>query len=199
MQYNTTREKLIKPEYGRHIQKMVQHAMTLSSKDDRTKCAKAIVSFLVQSNNVSQKNIEEAEKKYWNQIHIISDFKLDVDSKYPLPEMEKLAKKPKKLSYPIRNIQFSFYGLSIEKMIKKAIETTDEKEKQSMVCMTANHMKKAYLSFNKDSVDNKTILSHLKILSKGQLSVPEDFDFIESKSVNKNKKPIYKKKFKKRK
>ena len=62
-----------------------------------------------------------------------------------------------------------------------------------------NHMKKAYLSFNKDSVDNKTILSHLKILSKGQLSVPENFDFIESKSVNKNKKPIYKKKFKKRK
>ena len=113
MQYNTTREKLIKPEYGRHIQKMVQHAMTLSSKEERTKCAKAIVSFLVQSNNVSAKNIEEAEKKYWNQIHIISDFKLDVDSKYPLPEMDKLAEKPKKLSYPIRNIQFSFYGLSI--------------------------------------------------------------------------------------
>ena len=65
MQYNTTREKLIKPEYGRHIQNMVQHAMTLSSKEERTKCAKAIVSFLVQSNNVSPKNIEEAEKKYW--------------------------------------------------------------------------------------------------------------------------------------
>ena len=73
-----------------------------------------------------EKFIEEAEKKYWNQIHIISDFKLDVNSKYPLPEMEKLAEKPKKLSYPIRNIQFSFYGLSIEKMIKKAIETQKE-------------------------------------------------------------------------
>ena len=144
--------------------------------------------FLVQSNNVSPKNIEEAEKKYWNQIHIISDFKLDVDSKYPLPEMEKLAEKPKKLSYPIRNIQFSFYGYLLKKMIKKAIETTDEKEKQSIVCMTANHMKKAYLSFNKDSVDNKTILSHLKILSKGQLSVPEDFDFIESKSSKQKQK-----------
>ena len=68
MQYNTTREKLIKPEYGRHIQKMVQHAMTLSSKEERTKCAKAIVSFLVQSNNVSPKNIEEAEKKNYEVI-----------------------------------------------------------------------------------------------------------------------------------
>ena len=115
MQYNTTREKLIKPEYGRHIQKMVQHAMTISSKEERTKCAKAIVSFLVQSNNVSQKNIEEAEKKYWNQIHIISDFKLDVDCKYPLPEMEKLAEKPKKLSYPIRNIQFRFMGYLLKR------------------------------------------------------------------------------------
>ena len=199
MQYNTTREKLIKAEYGRHIQKMVQHAMTISSKEERSKCAQAIVNFLVQSNNTPQKNILEAEKKYWNQIHIISDFKLDVNCKYQLSKMEELAEKPKKLSYPIRKIQFSFYGLTVEKLIKKAVDTNNEKEKRSITCMTANHMKKAYLSYNKDSVDNKTIISHLKILSKGQLPVPEDFDFIEASSVTKNKKIIYKKKFKKRK
>ena len=115
MQYNTTREKLIKPEYGRHIQKMVQHAMTLSSKEERTKCAKAIVSFLVQSNNVSPKNIEEAEKKYWNQIHIISDFKIDVDSKYPLPEMEKLAEKPKNYHIQSEIFNFLFMGYLLKR------------------------------------------------------------------------------------
>lgn len=198
MQYNTTREKLEKPEYGRHIQKMVQHAMGLKTKEERTKCASAIVSFLVQSSGF-QKNNNEYEQKFWNQIHIISNFKLDVNSKYPPPKAEKIAEKPKKLSYPVRKIQFSFYGLTIEKLIKKAIDTNNSDHKKSIICMTVNQMKKAYLTYNKDSVDNKTIASHLKILSKGQLSVPEDFDYIDSYNFTKSKKSTFKKKFKRRK
>ena len=200
MEYNTKRDALTIPEYGRHVQRMIAHATTLTDKDKQQKCVDAIITFMGEM-NPHLRDIKEFTHKLWDHLHIMSDFKLDIKSPYPKPEIEKLTAKPKKMDYPKNEIHFSYYGNTIPKMIEVAINM-EGAEKEIITGMIANQMKKSYILFNESSVDNNTIKLHLKQLSNNRLTLSEDFEFIRSSSIRQggsNKKYSQRKKFKKKK
>lgn len=197
MEYNTARNQLILPEYGRHVQKMVEYATTLNDKKERTKCVNAIIDFMGQM-NPQLRDIKEFTHKLWDHLYIMSEFKIDAESPYPIPEIEKLQEKPKKMPYPKNKIKFPFYGAALENMIRFTVAMDEGRQKEIMTGMIANHMKKSYLLFNKHSVSNDTIKLHLDQLSNNKLKIPEDFEFIRSESVVTRNHKVYKKKFKKR-
>ncbi|MDG2138793.1 MAG: DUF4290 domain-containing protein [Flavobacteriales bacterium] len=197
MEYNTARNQLILPEYGRHVQKMVEYATTLNDKKERTKCVNAIIDFMGQM-NPHLRDIKEFTHKLWDHLYIMSEFKIDAESPYPIPEIEKLQEKPKKMPYPNNKIKFPFYGAALENMIRFTVAMDEGRQKEIMTGMVANHMKKSYLLFNKHSVNNDTIKLHLDQLSNNKLKIPADFEFIRSESVVTRNPKVYKKKFKKR-
>ena len=121
MEYNTEREKLINPEYGRHVQKMISHAITLSDKAEQKKCVDAIIAFMGQM-NPHLRDVKEFTHKLWDHLHIMSNFKLDIESPYEKPEIAKLEEHPDKMIYPGNKIRFSYYGNTIETMIATAIK-----------------------------------------------------------------------------
>ena len=197
MEYNTKRDHLTIPEYGRHVQKMINHAISITDKEERQKCVEAIIAFMGQM-NPHLRDVKEFTHKLWDHLHIMSDFKLEVEAPYPKPEVEKLLEKPDSMSYPGNKIKFSYYGNTIQSMIATAMEM-EGAEKEIMSGMIANQMKKSYILFNESSVDNNMIRLHLKQLSNGSLTLADDFQFIRSASVrqggaNSNKKKNYKKK-----
>lgn len=181
MEYNTKREQLTIPEYGRNVQKMINHAVSLKDKNKQQKCVDAIISFMGQM-NPHLRDVKEFTHKLWDHLHIMSDFKLDISSPYQKPELKKLKEKPNKMDYPKNKIRFSYYGNTIPKMIKTALSMKGS-EREIITGMIANQMKKSYILFNESSVDNNIIKSHLKQLSNGQLSVADDFEFIRSSSI----------------
>ena len=184
MEYNTEREQLIIPEYGRHVQKMINHATTLSNKIEQQKCVDAIITFMGQM-NPHLRDVKEFTHKLWDHLHIMSDFKLDIESPYTKPEIAKLEERPEKMTYPGNKIRFSYYGNTIETMIATAIKM-DADKKEIMTGMIANQMKKSYILFNASSVDNNMIRLHLKQMSDNQLTLADDFEFIRSASVRQN-------------
>ncbi len=184
MEYNTEREQLIIPEYGRHVQKMINHATTLSDKVEQQKCVDAIIAFMGQM-NPHLRDVKEFTHKLWDHLHIMSDFKLDITSPYTKPEIAKLEERPEKMTYPGNKIRFSYYGNTIETMISTAIKM-DADKKEIMTGMIANQMKKSYILFNVSSVDNNMIRLHLKQMSDNQLILADDFEFIRSASVRQN-------------
>ena len=205
MEYNTEREQLIIPEYGRHVQKMINHATTITDKPEQQKCVDAIIAFMGQM-NPHLRDVKEFTHKLWDHLHIMSDFKLDIESPYPKPETVKLEERPEKMAYPGNKIKFSYYGNTIQNMIATAIKMEGD-EKEIMTGMIANQMKKSYILFNESSVDNNMIKLHLKQMSNNQLSLANDFEFIRSASVrqgggnsnkkNNGKKKTFKKNYKK--
>ena len=201
MEYNTEREQLIIPEYGRHVQKMINHATTLSDKVEQQKCVDAIIAFMGQM-NPHLRDVKEFTHKLWDHLHIMSDFKLDIESPYAKPEIAKLEERPEKMVYPGNKIRFSYYGNTIQTMIATAMKMKDEK-KEILTGMIANQMKKSYILFNESSVDNNMIRLHLKQMSNNKLTLADNFEFIRSASVrpdgkNSKKKPYKKKPYKKK-
>jgi hypothetical protein len=206
MEYNTEREHLIIPEYGRHVQRMIAHATSITDKVEQQKCVDAIIAFMGQM-NPHFRDVKEFTHKLWDHLHIMSDFKLDVKSPYPKPEVEKLEERPEKMTYPGNKIKFSYYGNTIQTMIEEGLKMEGE-EKTIMTGMIANQMKKSYILFNESSVDNNMIRLHLKQMSNNQLTLADDFEFIRSASVrlgissnkkSNGKKKNYKKNYKKNK
>ena len=198
MEYNTERNHLIIPEYGRHVQKMVEHATQIADKAERNKCVNSIIDFMGQM-NPHLRDVKEFTHKLWDHLFIMSKFEIDAESPYPIPEIEKLQEIPSKMPYPKNKIRFPFYGAALENMIRFAVAMDEGRQKEIMTGMIANHMKKSYLLFNKHSVSNDTIKLHLYQLSENKLKLADDFEFIRSESVvNKNTPKPYKKKFKKR-
>ena len=206
MEYNTEREHLIIPEYGRHVQRMIAHATTITDKVEQQKCVDAIIAFMGQM-NPHLRDVKEFTHKLWDHLHIMSDFKLDVKSPYPKPEIEKLEEHPEKMTYPGNKIKFSYYGNTIQTMIQEGLKMEGE-EKVIMTGMIANQMKKSYILFNESSLHKNMIRLHLKQMSNNQLTLADDFEFIRSASVRQgissnkksnSKKKNYKKNYKKNK
>ncbi len=203
MQYNTKRERLTIPEYGRHVQNMINHAISIPTKKEQQECVDSIIAYMGQM-NPHLRDVKEFTHKLWDHLHIMSNFSLNVTSPYPKPQIEKLAEKPSSIEYPGKKIKFSYYGGTIPEMIKTAI-MLKEPEKEIMTGMIANQMKKSYILFNESSVDNNIIKLHLKQLSDGALTLADDFQFIRSASVrqernnkkNSGKKKLFKKNYKK--
>ncbi len=192
MEYNTTREKLLLPEYGRGIQNMIEYLCTVEDRELRNKLAKAIISIMSQL-APQQRDPIAFKQKLWDHLFFISDFQLDVDSPFPKPEKQELFSKPNKIQYSQQSIKFRSYGKNIENIIFKVIEYEDGPEKEELIKTIANHLKKAYLNWNRDSVEDEVIVNHFDILSKGKLKLQEDFQFNQTVDILKQNKP--KKKF----
>ena len=172
--YNTTRPSLLYSEYGRNIQNMVKYIKTLENKEDRNKHALAVID-LMGFLNPHLRDVADFKHKLWDHLFIIADFDLDVDSPYPIPSRESLDTKPERVPYPSNKIKYKHYGKTVELMIERAKEITDEPErKSSMVASIANFMKMSYVTWNKDSVSDESIINDLKVLSKGELVLDEN-------------------------
>jgi len=192
MEYNTTREQMFIPEYGRNIQKMIQYICTIEDREKRTKYAKFIVNVMAQM-HPSVKEGGDYKHKLWDHLFIIADFKLDVDAPYPPPPPLSLSTKPEHLSYHDKEIEFKHYGKNIALMIEKATDYEDGPEKDALVNAIANHMKKSYLNWNRESVNDELIEKHLNVLSKDKLKLNQDFRFTNTNDIlarNKKKKPF---------
>jgi Domain of unknown function (DUF4290) len=188
IEYNTERPHLIIPEYGRHIQKMVGQAIAMENKEERNKCAKSIIS-VMGNMNPHLRDVPDFQHKLWDQLFIISDFKLDVDSPYPKPSREELAERPEPLAYPQNFPKYRFYGNNIKRMIDVAVSWEEGDKKEGLVLTIANHMKKSFLNWNKDTVEDDVIFKHLYELSDGKINLKNsDEDLSDSQDLLKNKK-----------
>ena len=176
IEYNTGRPKMHIPEYGRNVQKMVDHAVSLTSKEERNKVANAIIKVMGEL-NPQLRDVEEYKPKLWTHLFIMSDFKLDVDSPYPLPTREALEEKPAKVPYPQSEIKIGHYGKIVEQMIEKACAMPEGDERVALSKVIASLMKRFHLTFNSTSVEDQVILNHLKMLSEGKL-VLTDLSFL---------------------
>lgn len=172
LEYNSERTQLRIPEYGRNIQRMVEHAITIEDKQKRNETAKAIID-VMGNMQPHLRDVTDFQHKLWDQLFIISDFKLDVDSPFPKPTAELLAERPEPLAYPQNFPKYRFYGNNIKRMIDEAIKMEDGDLKEALTLTIANHMKKCYLNWNKDHVDDRVIIKHLDELSDGKLSLKE--------------------------
>ena len=173
MEYNTSREKLIITEYGRNIQKMIQHASTIKDKEERTKIAKQIVGVMAML-NPALRDVADFRHKLWDHLFLISDFELDVDSPFPKPEEDPVHIKPKRFHYPESSSRNRHYGKNVEMAIEKIIAMEDGQPKQFAIRDLANFMKLCYLTWNTDTVNDQQIFRDLKKMSGGKIVVDDD-------------------------
>ena len=173
LEYNSNREKLHIPEYGRHVQKMVEHAMHIKDDNERQKAAEAIIA-VMGSSAPHLKEVDDYQHKLWDQLFIISDFKLEVNSPFKNPSPEKIFEQPDRLAYPENMPSYRYYGNNIKKMIDAACKMDDGELKDGLVYTIANHMKKCYLNWNRDSVKDSIIFKHLDELSDGKIKLKPD-------------------------
>lgn len=171
--YNSTRPKLILAEYGRNVQNMVDYICTLSDREERNRLAQVVIDMMGVL-NPHLRDVSDFKHKLWDHLYIISDFKIDVDSPYPIPTKENIHHKPEPLKYPNHNIRFKHYGHTVEDMINKTLNISNPEARLKMTLSIANFMKMAYLTWNKDSVSDDQILQDLKTLSHGELVLPGD-------------------------
>ena len=170
LEYNSERPHLIIPEYGRHLQKLIDQATAIEDREERNKAAKYIIS-VMGSLNPHLRDVLDFQHKLWDQLFIMSDFRLDVDSPYPIPSKDILTQKPDRLKYPQNFPKYRFYGNNIKYMIDVANSWEESDLKNALVLVIANHMKKSYLSWNKDTVTDEIIFQHLFELSDGKIDL----------------------------
>jgi hypothetical protein len=192
LQYNTKRKQLIIPEYGRHIHIMIEQAKAESDPKERNKKAKAIIG-VMGNLNPHLRDVPDFQHKLWDQFFIMANFDIDVESPYEKPQAEVLAMKPDKLPYPQNYPKYRFYGNNIKRMIDIASDWEEGEMKDVLVFTIANHMKKSFLNWNKDSVEDVVIMAHLDELSNGKLKVSaeqlplsETVELLKFKSKNGN-------------
>jgi len=170
LEYNSLREALIIPEYGRHLQKLIDQITEIKDREERNKAAKYVIS-VMGSLNPHLRDVPDFQHKLWDQLFIMSDFKLDVDSPYPIPSREALNQRPEILNYPQNFPKYRFYGNNITYMIDVAMKWEEGDLKSALILVIANHMKKCYLSWNKETVEDEVIFQHLLELSDGKINL----------------------------
>lgn len=203
MEYYTEKEKLILPEYGRNIQQMVNHALTIEDKAERTRCVHSIIAIMGKL-FPHLRAVNDFKHKLWDHLAIMSKFTLDIDSPYEVPKQGILNTKPERIPYPSIHIKYRHYGKTVDTMVKKAIEYPEGDDKKRFIEMIANYMKKSFLTWNKEGVDDEKIYEDLKELSNGQLiytseslKLKESKEILAQNKVNKSKQNIPHKKIKK--
>lgn len=182
MEYNTTRDHLIIREHGRHIQKMVNYILTIEDRDRRTKNAYALVE-LMSFLNPRVKTVEDYRHKLWDHLYLISDFKLEVDSPYPMPDKEIYTSKPERMSYPSRHPKHKHLGKNIESMISKAMEEKNPEKQQGLANAIAYYMKLTYSNWHKELVHDDAIQVELSELTDGNLEFDSKL-FIKHRASN---------------
>ena len=168
LKYNSQLKKLALPEYGRNIQQMVDYCCTIEDREERNKCAYTIIQTM---GNLFPQLRDETDYKHklWDHLAIMSDFNLDIDYPYEVVKEENLETKPERVDYHLDRIKFRHYGKIIEKMIERACDYPDGEEKDALVMLIANHMKKLIFQINKEDVDDAKIFKDLAYYSHGQI------------------------------
>ncbi len=188
MDYNSNRKKLLLPEYGRHIQKMVDHCVSIQDKEERTRCAHSII---VNMGNMFPhlRDVNDFKHKLWDHLAIMSDFVLDIETPFELPEKETLYERPKKLAYNNERIKYRHYGRTIEKMIDKAAEMEEGEHKRHLIMLIANNMKKSLLMWNKDFPGDERVFNDIVSMSGNKIEISDDIKIPEQREYqNKGKK-----------
>ncbi len=182
MDYNTQRKQLELPEYGRTIQKMVDYCCTIEDKEERMKAADALI-VIMGNMNPHLRDVADFKHKLWDHLAIMSDFKLDINWPYPFPDKKLLKEKPEKLPYSDDNIKFKHYGKFIQKIIKKINDYEDIEERNRLLEIMANHMKRSYMIWKKEPIPDQIIFKELSIIAEGKVDIPEDLKLKDFKEV----------------
>jgi hypothetical protein len=184
--YNSSRPRLILPEYGRNIQKMVDFIRAEPDRDERNRLAQAVI-IIMGNMNPHLRDINDFKHKLWDHLAIMSDFQLDIDYPYEIPRPEEFTEKPRRVSYNTNEIRYRHYGRIVESLIAEAIKLPDGDDKDTLIKLIANHMKKSYLAWNRDSVTDEIILNDLFELSGKRLIAKEGLKLSEQKDFQKGK------------
>ena len=179
--YNTQQKKLIMPEYGRNVQQMIDHCVSIEDREERTRCANTIIN--IMGNLFPHlRDVDDFKHKLWDHLAIMSDFKLDIDYPYEIIRKENLRTKPDRIPYTLTPIRYRHYGKTLERMIKKCEDYPVGPERDQLISLLANHMKKSFLTWNKEVVDDDKIFKDLREYSHGRIDLsPETFRLKESK------------------
>ena len=190
LEYNAERPHLIIPEYGRHLQKLIDQAVAIEDREERNKVARYIIQ-VMGGLNPHLRDVPDFQHKLWDQLFIMSDFRLEVDSPFPIPSREVLQLRPDALNYPQNFPKYRFYGNNIKYMIDVANGWEDGELKSALIKVIANHMKKSYLSWNKDTVTDTVIFEHLYELSDGKINLLQSSEELVNSTelMRTNKKP----------
>jgi hypothetical protein len=180
--YNTQRKRMALPEYGRNVQKMVDHIKTIKDRDERNRAAKTIIQ-IMGNLNPHLRDIGDFKHKLWDHLSIIANFELDIDSPYPVPEELRLIEKPKEIPYMQGEIRFLHYGRIIAMMIEAATELEEGEEKEYLTTLIVNQMKKSYITWNRSQVADEVIINDMKVLSKGKLKMTEGVRILEVREL----------------
>jgi len=172
MDYNSNRSKLALPEYGRNLQNMVNHIMTIEDRNERNRAARTIID-IMGTMYPYLRDINDFKHKLWDHLAIMANFELDIDYPYTPPSPEFFNTPPLRIPYDNNKIKYRHYGKTIETLIEKAAVYEDEKERELLIKLIANHMKKSYVMWNKDSVTDDKILTDIEELSKGKIKCTE--------------------------
>ncbi len=170
LEYNTERTGVKLLEYGRNIQKLVNHIKTIEDKEKRSAYAKTLTDLMKQI-NANIKGNQDYDQKVWDDLYLISNFEMDVEAPFPMPDEEAIGKKPNKVAYKNSKIKYLHYGRNVEIMIEQAIAMEDPETKKSAVIHIGRLMKGFYNTWNKDNIDDEIILKQIKQLSENQLDI----------------------------
>ncbi len=187
MEYNSSRNKLVLKEYGRHVQKIVEACVKVEDRDKRNIFAKELIELMGQL-NPHLRNVEDFRHKLWDHLFIMSDYKLDVDSPYPIKDRAEIEKRPERLSYPQSRIKYKHYGKNVESLVAKAIATEDPEKQAGFTQCIGNFMKLVYQNWSKENVNDETIKNDLRLLSKGALVISDEQDINSLSRANRQKK-----------
>ncbi len=182
MEYNTTRDFLLLPEYGRNVQNMIAHAISIADRDERNRAAQAIIEVMGQL-NPHLRDVDDYRHKLWTHLFVMSNFQLDVESPYPRPNMEVLYEKPGRMQYPKGRIRYGHYGKHTQDILETAIAVKDPNEREYLKSTMANFMKYQYLAHNNGAVENNVIANQLKELSGGVLELENPDELVSTNSL----------------
>ena len=175
MDYNTQREKLILPEYGRYVQKMVEMVKAIPDREKRNEQIRAVVQVMAQL-NPQVREMVDYKHKLWDHMQIMAGYDIDVDTPYPVPDRKELESKPQPIPLEKRPVKAACYGRNIENMISLIADREEDETKREMIRALALYMRQQYLIWNKDSVSDATIFADIERLSEGRLKVPEGIE-----------------------
>lgn len=188
MQYNTQQKRMPLPEYGRSIQNMVDHALTIEDRADRQRCANTIIS--IMGNMFPHlRDVPDFKHKLWDHLAIMSDFELDIDYPYEVIRKDNLNTRPEPIAYPNTNIRYRHYGRTLEILIQKASEYPEGNEKNNLIALICNHMKKDFMTWNKDTVDDRKIAEDLVDYSNGKLQITDTISRLMAERIDLNYRP----------
>ena len=186
MEYNTQRKKMELPEYGRSVQNMVDHALTIEDREERQRCANTIVN-IMGGMFPHLRDVPDFKHKLWDHLAIMSDFKLDIDYPFEIVKREELEMKPGKIAYPDNAIRYRHYGRFLESMIKKLPEMEEGEEKEALLHMLAVQMKKNLNNWNKEGIEDQKIVDDLREYSNGVINLKvEDLRLNDQQRHNNN-------------